>query len=331
MKSNKTIDVLLIGLGNIGLGYDQSSSGEQIFTHAKACMVHDDFSLVAGVDLNEERCHAFEDFTGKKAYTSIESTGLLEGDIDLVIIATPTDVRKEIVDQSLKLKPKAILIEKPIASSVDEADEIIEACGQEEVFLFVNYFRFYDPKIQGLRVLIDELQMGEFCHSVCHYSNGLLNNASHYLSLLLQWFGAVERISIIRPSRILEQGDADVSFSVRFGKGDSLFFPVESEYDIGELDIFFERGRIRFDNYCENVVVYGLFQDPFFDGYKRLLPVENQPEQPGSLRYQWNVLNGLKTVFEEKGRVIVNTENALETIKICNRVLNEAKGSTCSA
>lgn len=330
MKRNKPYTVLLIGLGNIGLCYDKVSSSEQVFTHTKACLSHNDFTLVAGVDLNKDRCRDFEAFSGIKAYASVEGTGLLEGDVDLVIIATSTDVRKEIVEQSLTLKPKAILIEKPIASTVEEADKIVESCRQKEVFLFVNYFRFYDLKIRGLRALIDELQMGPFCHSICHYSNGVLNNASHYISLLLQWLGTAGTVRLIGQPRSLSQDDGDVAFSIKFGEGESLFFPIEAEYDIGELDIFFERGRVRFDNYCENVVVYGLYPDPFFDGYKRLLPLANQPEQPDFPRYQYNVLNEIRNVFEEPGSVMLNTKNAQETIRICNKVLHEAKGSACS-
>ena len=47
-------DCLLIGLGQIGMGYDLLLDDQFILTHAKAISLHKDFNLVAAVDTSNE-------------------------------------------------------------------------------------------------------------------------------------------------------------------------------------------------------------------------------------------------------------------------------------
>ena len=46
----KKIKALIIGLGNIGMGYDISTKNKNlIYSHAKALSLHKDFNLLGGI------------------------------------------------------------------------------------------------------------------------------------------------------------------------------------------------------------------------------------------------------------------------------------------
>ena len=62
---------LIIGLGQIGMGYDFNlEPAHYILSHAQAFSEHPEFELVGGVDSNKQRCIDFEE----KFKTSLESS-----------------------------------------------------------------------------------------------------------------------------------------------------------------------------------------------------------------------------------------------------------------
>jgi len=314
--------VVIVGLGRIGLGYDFAGEDHQVFTHTKACLVHHRFELVMGIDPRESARRDFESFSGRPASPSLTEAGLKPGGIDLVIVSTPTAVRVPVLEDALLLRPRILLVEKPLAATAAEAETIMSRCAESRVQVVVNYFRYYTPGIQSVLALAPGL--GGLSGAICHYSGGVLNNASHFVSLLLQWFGTPDAASPAGPPRSLPSGDHDVSFRLDFGRAEAFFFPVDAEYGIGELDILFRRGRIRFTEYCEEAAVFGTIPDPCFSGYRRLAPWPAPPTRPALDRYQYFVMDALAAILGGEDGVRPNSDNALETLRICEKVIREA-------
>ena len=67
--------------------------------------------------------------------------------IDIISICTPTKTHFKILNKSLKLKPKIIICEKPICSSVNEAKKIIRIFKQKKIKVVVNHQRRFEKKI----------------------------------------------------------------------------------------------------------------------------------------------------------------------------------------
>jgi predicted dehydrogenase len=314
----------VLGLGAIGLGLDLASPDNHIYTHVKACLRHPRFRLITGIDPKPERRREFEAFTGLRAYPSLEAAGLAPGPVDLCIIATPTPVRLEAVQAGLGLKPRLILVEKPLASTVAEGEAIMAACRGQEVRLAVNYFRYFAPGLQELWRLAGARDFGPLESAVCHYSGGLLNNASHFVSLLLQWCGPPLNVRPLGLARPLPSGDVNLAFALNLPHGPARFFPVAGDYSIGELDLFFRRGRLRLENYGEAAAMWAAGEDPFFPGYGRLLPLEPPPPAPDLSRYQYDVLTYLAQVLDARRDDALNAQNALETLRVCRQVSDVA-------
>lgn len=321
MNPETCFTAIVVGLGTIGLGLDFTSPSDHIYTHVKALHRHPQFKLIAGVDPLEARRREFQNFTGLPSYESISQAIRVLNQVDLVVLATPTPIRLAVMQLSLALKPKLFLVEKPLAANLDEAIEIINLCRCQRVMLAVNYFRFFLPSIQKVMAFANDLQFGPLTVGVCHYSGGLLNNATHFVSLLIQWYGTPVATLITGEKQFLDSRDANIPFRLNFANGSVLFLPHQVEYSIGELDMFFPRGRIQFLNYAEDVRVFQIAQDPCFPAYRRLLPLMPHP-QSDLQHYQFEVYTALAQALAANSPESLNAANALETFKVCWEVLH---------
>jgi predicted dehydrogenase len=115
--------------------------------------------------------------------------------VDLVLIATTADSHRDLVEQAAASGAKAVLCEKPMATSVADCNAMITACKVSGTLLAVNHqMRYMDQytRIQG------ELQSGRFgalaSMNVVAGSFGLSMNGSHYCEAL-RWLCGSEIVS----------------------------------------------------------------------------------------------------------------------------------------
>ena len=86
------IKVLIIGLGNIGMGYDFNLDANNfILTHAQAFETHPFFNIVGGVDIDKAKRLSFEKKYKKTTYKKV-SEGLEKLSPDLVVVSTPINL-----------------------------------------------------------------------------------------------------------------------------------------------------------------------------------------------------------------------------------------------
>jgi predicted dehydrogenase len=78
---------------------------------------------------------------------------------DGIIIATPTDLHADHAETAAK-RGWHMLIEKPIASHVEQADRIIVAAERAGVHVLVGHHRRYHPQVQKLKALLDDKRIG---------------------------------------------------------------------------------------------------------------------------------------------------------------------------
>ncbi|WP_243355013.1 Gfo/Idh/MocA family protein [Bacillus litorisediminis] len=84
----------------------------------------------------------------------------LEIDMDAVIVCSENARHKEMVIEAARAK-KHILCEKPIATSIQDAEEMIKTCQDNGVILQIAFpVRFSNP-IQQLKQLVDSGELGE--------------------------------------------------------------------------------------------------------------------------------------------------------------------------
>ncbi|MFC2001669.1 Gfo/Idh/MocA family oxidoreductase [Chloroflexota bacterium] len=145
MKKYSSLKVGIIGVGNMGKH------------HAR---VYNELgvNIVGMADTNVERAEEIAYLYGTKSYTHYEA--LLNQELDAVSIAVPTIEHKAVALAAIRHGTN-ILIEKPIADSVRNGQEIIDAAGEKRVKLMVGHIERFNPAVQKLKKVINEGVLGE--------------------------------------------------------------------------------------------------------------------------------------------------------------------------
>ena len=209
---------LLVGLGQIGSGYDadfpfvfdQPLSSEKTLTHARALACHPGFSLVAGIDPCPEACSRFSQLYGSPAYSDLSSwkDQNPEQSPDLVIIAVSPQLQPVLAAKTLDLiRPRVLLLEKPLATSFKHAEALKKVCDfYPETSVGVNYIRRWLPAVQAWRRRIKAGELGRLLHGYLTYGKGLLSNGSHFVNLAEAWLGPLTL------GRVMDRGQPCLDF-----------------------------------------------------------------------------------------------------------------------
>ena len=148
MDKNKKIGFAVIGYGGMGSW------------HASTCA--DDFKdtaeLIGIYDIKPERRAAAE-AEGIHAFSSREEL-LADERIDLVTVATPNDVHKEIAIAAMAAG-KNVISEKPVALSQEELEEMIAASKKYGKLFTVHQNRRWDPDFKCVQKILADNELGK--------------------------------------------------------------------------------------------------------------------------------------------------------------------------
>jgi len=126
--------------------------------------------LIAVCDINKERAKKVaEAFEAESWYIDYKEL-LKRDDIDAVSICTPNHLHCEQAVAAAEAG-KHILLEKPMALTLRECDEIINACKKSGVKLMIGTNSKFDPVYQRVKTLIDQALIGKILiikHHMAH-------------------------------------------------------------------------------------------------------------------------------------------------------------------
>ena len=120
--------------------------------HARILAAMPDVQLVAVVDTNRPRA---EEVAAATAGEPLFDARDLIGRIDAVSIAVPTDRHKDIALPLLEAGVP-VLVEKPMAATLAEADQLIEAAARKGVALAVGHTERFNPAVQAAQPLLTD-------------------------------------------------------------------------------------------------------------------------------------------------------------------------------
>lgn len=205
--------------------------------HVAAIAAVEGAQLVAVCDTNPERLAEFA-VNGVEGYSDLAE--MLQTDIDVVCICTPSGLHPRLTIQVAEAK-KHVVVEKPMALTLEDADRMIEACERNGVKMAVVHPNRFRPAILELRHKLDEGAFGKIGHAnatvrwnrnQAYYDQApwrgtkamdggvLMNQAIHNMDLLLWMMGEVEEVSSYHATRLRKIESEDTSVSVmRFKNG----------------------------------------------------------------------------------------------------------------
>ena len=147
--SDRKLKFGLIGLGEIAF---KSTGG--ILKRCEKC------EMVAGVDPVEELAASFESEFGIPCGSDLDGL-LARVDVDAVIVSTPHYLHAPLGVEAAKAG-KHVIVEKPMATTLEDADALIAACKENGVLLSSKESGvYYQPQTQKARSLIEAGAIGE--------------------------------------------------------------------------------------------------------------------------------------------------------------------------
>lgn len=240
--------VLIVGCGNIAGAFDQDRIGSDFpYTHAGAYSRDERFNLVACVEPDDSRRIKFMDFWGvPDGFRTINDVLNSDFQFDVVSICSPSDCHAHDLEVALRLKPKLIFCEKPVATSLGETQSLVDACRDDKILLAVNYSRRFDPDILILKAEMDSEKWGQLRSVNGYYNKGLLNNGSHMIDLLHLLIGGMKIVKVGESVKDFFQNDSTVPVWLEGPKGLPIHIACghAKDYSIFEIQFVFSKGML---------------------------------------------------------------------------------------
>ncbi|QDV35922.1 Gfo/Idh/MocA family protein [Tautonia plasticadhaerens] len=188
------------------------------------------------------------------------------GDLDVVYIATPPFLHHDQALAALEAG-KHVIVEKPLAMTVGQADELIAVARSRDLLLVTNLMQRYNPLFDAVRRLVEGRVLGEVLRgSFENYasdenlpeghwfwdrtrSGGIfVEHGVHFFDLFEGWLGAgrLESAQVgVRPGTAIEE---HVHCTVRYGDSALVDF-YHGFHQVGRMDrqelrLVFERGDL---------------------------------------------------------------------------------------
>lgn len=314
---------VVIGLGQIGMGYDIDLPDAAIYTHARAISEHPDFKLVGAVEVSADIRVIFERNYGLTAFDSVEHV-LEKLQPSVVVIATSTVSHSSILAGIVKVsRPKVVVCEKPLSNDIEEAREMVAICEKAGISLFVNYIRRTDPGVIEVKRRLDSGEISAPVKGVAWYSKGMLNNGSHFLNLLEFWLGDIKQVNVINSGRLWDGYDPEPDVEVQFERGDVVFRAAwEEAFSHYSIELLSKTGRLRYEQGGELIEWQAVYSDPNFKGYS-ILNVEKEKITNGMGIYQWHVYDQIKDHFAGKATTMCTGYQALKTLEAIDLIVKQ--------
>ena len=317
MSSEKVLNFALVGCGRIAKKHAELLGTGQI-KNAR---------LAAVCDIVEEKAKAFGEKYGVPYYTDMDEM-MQKENIDVVSVLTESGnhARHTI---NLAKYGKHIVVEKPMALTLDDADAMIEACDRNNCKLFVVKQNRFNLPIQKLKEAIDKGRFGKLVMGTIrvrwmrdqNYYNlaswrgtwaldgGVLaNQASHHVDLLQWMMGPVVSVFAKGITALVDIEAEDTATAVVTFKNGALGIieattaarPMDME---GSISILGERGSVVIGGFAVNRIDHWEFAEPLpEDDIIRTQFNENPPNVYGF---------GHKRYYEDVVHAILNNTRSL--------------------
>jgi len=158
MQNNKQkIRVAVIGGGNMGKN------------HLRNYFLLPEVELVGLADVNPDMKKLADEYKASFFVDYKEMLNELKPDAVSIVVPTPfhAEVATEVINRGINC-----LLEKPIASTINEADKLIELAKKHDVVFTVGHIEHYNPLIVTLKKLLDKGSIGNITSIVCKRVGG---------------------------------------------------------------------------------------------------------------------------------------------------------------
>jgi predicted dehydrogenase len=262
----QTFRVGLIGCGRISA------------RHIEVLRAMPEMRLVAVCDIRRDRLEKAVASSGAKPYDDA-NTMVRDQELDIVSILTESGSHAAV---GVEVAPHvgALIVEKPLALTLEDADALIETCDRHSTRLFVVKQNRYNAPVRRLREALEKGRFGKLVlgssrvrwsrdqsyydqdawRGTWRWDGGVFaNQASHHLDLLQWMMGPVESVKAYTATRLVKIETEDTGIALfRFTSGalgvleaTTATRPVDLE---GSLSILGEFGSVVIGGFAVNQI-----------------------------------------------------------------------------
>ena len=181
----------IVGAGPVGgLGEGRSDSHAKGYTRIEEC------DLVAIADVDTKRLHQFGEQWGidpENRYLTAEQM-YAEANLDVISVTTPPIYHHNPVIEAADAGVKVILVEKPLAMSVEWGRKMVEACDRAGSRLITGHTRRFLPPFKKIKKMIADGLIGDVRTIETSGPRPLLANATHAVDYAFNWTDAEPKL-----------------------------------------------------------------------------------------------------------------------------------------
>lgn len=258
-------------------------------------------------------------------------------EITLAIIAVPVAYAASVAAQVIE-RDIPVLVEKPLAASAREAEELAELARSRRVLLTVGYIERFNPAVQALRNELDTKSAGEIYHvharrlSPFPYRQGMagvvLDVATHDLDVMRFVIGS-EPVRLYAEADVREGGGGVdlLSASLRYASGATGLLEASwlSPMKVRRLTVTTDRGMYDVDYLTQDLWLY---ERPSGDPEWDALGVMRGANEGRTIRFALNRREPLAVEHErfidsvrEGGPPPIPAEDAIQTLRAAEAIL----------
>lgn len=243
-------------------------------------------TLAAVCDVNEEKANAIGLRFGVPYYTDMDEM-MQKEPVDVVSVLTPSGLHAEQVVNLAKFQ-KHIVVEKPMALTLEDADAMIHASADNNIKLFVIKQNRFNVPVVKLREALDAGRFGQlvlgtvrvrWCRTQAYYDQDewrgtwaydggvLTNQASHHIDMLEWMMGEVDSVFAKSATALVDietEDTAVVLLQFRNGalgviEATTATRPTDLE---GSISILGEQGSVEIGGFAVNQMKVWRFSEP---------------------------------------------------------------------
>ncbi len=315
--------------------------------HIPALLMCLDAELTCVVETSIERIEKI-----KKTNVNLsvyDSINKIKDELDGVIICTPNDTHREIAFECID-RGINVLIEKPIATSYNDALEIQNKAILSNKIAMIGYSTRFWPSVQFVKEIIKNKTLGNVKSFLFQYGSSggwapvsnyvfdrkrsgggaFLINGSHYLDRMIWYFGEPRIYGLVDDSDGGLEANALARFEyVKEGQGFNGIIRISKTLNLtAGCHIEFEHGNLIHQDGKEPTISIGFKGScanvPFINSYKNF-QIKHRPNM-----YLEQIQEFVYKIRQKEINSISNIEDAVLCTKITEELYRDRKQMNCN-
>ena len=300
-------------------------------------MSHPEVELIGVVDTDLAAAQRFATMFGVSYSGNNVATALTKLQPDIVTVAVPYQFQRSIVSEITggTHLPRRLLLEKPLAENLEDAEWIVAECARHGIDLLVNN-ECAAPVYEQVRCLLEErfdnqvIGVNASCSSGLHAVGIHLIGALHYLFGNVDWVRATleqEHVESLPFSKNFVPTDLRAHAFLSFGNGVSGFLLNSAllQYTYKEIEILCQGGKLRLSDNDRLLQVWTTAVPGKSTISYRLAPPETSPVADGTT---FGVIGAmLASDCQEAGRDVIGGARALQVYRVLDALIESGRTS----